>query len=79
MLERAVCIIFFDVGTELKNNILKWSDPKYTYEIETLQIDFHILQSSNILFSKRDPILNHICIETTLYDKHTKSNNHILQ
>ena len=50
MLERAVCIIFFDVGTELKNNILKWSDPKYTYEIETLQIDFHILQSSNVLF-----------------------------
>ena len=51
---------FFDVRTILNNHILQCSDFKCTYNIEPLQIDDHILQSSNILFSKRDQFLNHI-------------------
>ena len=72
-------IILFDVHTKLNNHIIQFSDLKCMYEIEPLQIDGRIIQSSNILFSKCNLFLNYICIIIILYDKLTKPNNRILQ
>ena len=47
-----ICVItLFDVRTKLNNHIIQFYDLKYTYEIEALKIDCHILKSSNVLFS----------------------------
>ena len=72
-------ITLFDVRQKLNNQILHCSDLKFTSEIEPLQIDSHIINYSNILFSKCDQYLNHICIKITYDDKRTKSNNHIIK
>ena len=43
-------IALFDVCVKLNNHVLQCSDIKCTYEIKPLQIEFHILQSSNVFF-----------------------------
>ena len=40
----------FDVRTKLNNYILRYYDLKCEYDIKPIQIDCHILQSSNVLF-----------------------------
>ena len=45
-------ITFFDVRTELNNHILQCFDIKCMYNIEPLKTNYHILQSSKVLFSK---------------------------
>ena len=60
--------IFFDVRIKLNNHILQYSDLKCAYEIKPSQIDFHILHSFNVLFSKSNQFLNNICIAIIFYD-----------
>ena len=50
-------ITLFDVRKKLNNQILQCSDLKFTYKIEPLQIDSHIINYSNILSSKCDQFL----------------------
>ena len=72
-------IELFDVRVKLNNHNPQYSYLKFTYDIKSLQMDCHTLQSSNALFSKCDRFFNHIFIEITLYDTSMKYNNHILQ
>ena len=58
------------IYTKLNNNILQYYYVECTYNIEPLQINCQILQSSDVLFSKCNQVFNHICIEITFYDKH---------
>ena len=57
------------VYTKLNHHILQFSDLKCTYEIEPLQIECNILQSSNVIFSKCDRFFNHICIVIKFHNK----------
>ena len=75
-----VCIItLFDVRKKLNNHILQCPDLKFIYGIEPLQIECHIIESFDVLFSKCNKKITDICIAITFYDKCMKSNNHILK